>query len=87
LREINLKVKVIVLDQESSQRSTFKYGFGVSPEEPWLHLPDDAINRIYVIWDPPHLLKNIRNNLKRHNLKVLKIKKTNCNSFTTYKFF
>jgi hypothetical protein len=71
LKSIGFVVKVIVLDQESTQRFTFKSHFGVTPLEPWIHGDDTIGQKIYVVWDSPHLLKNIRNNLKKHDLKVV----------------
>jgi hypothetical protein len=57
------------MDQESTQRMVLSRFFGVTPKEPWLHL-DDHRERIYVVWDPPHLIKCVRNNLKKHDLVV-----------------
>lgn len=69
LSDVNITVKAVVLDQETTQQMVMKRFFNVSPDEPWLHV-DDACEKIYVVWDAPHLIKNVRNNLKRYNLKV-----------------
>lgn len=60
---------MVVLDQESTQQKVIKNDFKVSPGEPWLHM-NNPNNKIFAVWDVPHLLKNIRNNLKKHDLKV-----------------
>ena len=63
------QVKALVLDQESTQQSVIKKSFEVTAEESWLHgLP--YAEKVFVVWDPPHLWKNVRNNLKKHQLKV-----------------
>jgi hypothetical protein len=81
LKDIDINVKAIVLDQESTQRLTFKSCFGVTPSQPWIHEDSCESQKIYVVWDPPHLLKNIRNNLKKHHLKVFKLFFVIINSF------
>lgn len=64
---------VIVLDQESTQQMVMRKIFNVTPEEPWLH-SKDIPDRIFVVWDVPHLLKNVRNNARKYVLKVCTVK-------------
>lgn len=64
LSEVGLHVKVIVCDQGSNNRSFLQTHCKVSVEKPFFTHNDQ---KIYVVYDPPHLLKNIRNNLKKHN--------------------
>lgn len=68
LETAGIIVKVLVLDQESTQRMAIKKYFGATSEEPWLHISGDE--KIYVVWDVPHLLKNLRNTLKKYEMEV-----------------
>lgn len=72
LASIDLKVKVLVLDQESTQQMVLKKDFKVTSDEPWLHRgnDDDPSNRVYVVWDVPHLLKNTRGQIMKYFLQV-----------------
>ena len=63
LSEVGLNVKVIVCDQGSNNRSFLETQCKVSVEKPYFVHNDE---RVHVIYDPPHLLKNVRNNLKKH---------------------
>lgn len=66
LAEVGLNVKVVICDQGSNNRSFLETQCGVSAQNPYfIH----AGQKIHVIYDPPHLLKSIRNNLKKHNFK------------------
>jgi hypothetical protein len=62
LSDVNITVKAVVLDQETTQQMVMKRFFNVSPDEPWLHV-DDISEKVFVVWDAPHLIKNVRNNL------------------------
>jgi hypothetical protein len=70
LESLGLLLKVVVLDQESTQQMVMKNDFKVTPDESWLHIEEDQSIRIYVVWDVPHLLKNIRNQLRKYLLQV-----------------
>ena len=65
--EAGLKVKVVIADQGSNNRKTFDKLCKITEAEPFFCHKD---KRIYVIYDPPHLLKNIRNNLKKNGFVV-----------------
>ena len=62
LREIGLKVRAVVSVQGSTNKSLFvqKKYFGITVEQPFFY--DDG-QKIYATYDPPHLLKSVRNNL------------------------
>ena len=62
LADIGLNVRVIVCDQGSNNRSMIK-SLNVTPESPFF--ANDG-NKIFVMFDPPHLIKNIRNNFRKH---------------------
>ena len=63
LSTIGLSVRGIVCDQGSNNRNFLETHEGVSVSQPFfLHNG----SKIYVIYDPPHLLKYVRNNLKKH---------------------
>ena len=67
LKAIGLKVVVVIGDQGSNNRNLFETQLGVSTTKPYVEVGDEKVCFMY---DPPHLLKNIRNNLKKHNLKI-----------------
>lgn len=63
-----LKVISVVCDQESSQMRLWKE-LGVTPSRPFLVDPANG-HKITIIPDPPHLLKNLRNNLMKYDIHV-----------------
>jgi hypothetical protein len=64
LQEIGLCVKAVVCDQNSTNRSAFSQ-LGVSQNRPYFL--DSKEQKIHALFDVPHLLKSIRNNLLTHN--------------------
>jgi hypothetical protein len=64
---IGLTVMCVVCDQETSHLTTFR-SLNVTREEPWITMP--SAQRIYIIYDVPHLFKNIRNNLINHDFVI-----------------
>ena len=63
LTSIGLTVRAIICDQGSNNRKFLESLEGVCVDQPFfMH----AGSKIHVIYDPPHLLKNVRNNLKKH---------------------
>ncbi len=67
LDNIGLVVTIIVCDQGSNNRNLFEKQLGITVEEPYfLH----NNREVFCMYDPPHLLKNIRNNLKKHGFVV-----------------
>ena len=67
LREIGLKVTVVVCDQGSNNRRLFESLLGVTVDKPYFFYQEQ---KIFFMYDPPHLLKNIRNNFKKHGSMV-----------------
>ena len=67
--DIGLTVISVVCDQESSQRRLWRE-LGVSATAPGIHHPVTG-NLVYVLPDPVHLLKGIRNNLMNHPVQVI----------------
>ena len=63
-----MTVVAIVCDQETNQMRLMKE-LGVTPQSPFLVHPTGG-QRIAVIPDPPHLLKNLRNNLMKYDIEV-----------------
>lgn len=60
--------RAIICDQEPSHVSLFRAA-GVCPETPYIKCPSSG-RWIYVIYDPPHLLKSTRNNLLTSDFMV-----------------
>ena len=64
--EAGLVVKVVIADQGANNRKAFT-SLGITTESPFfLHNG----KKIHVMYDPPHLLKNIRNNMKKTGFVV-----------------
>ena len=59
---IGLHVKVLVCDQGSNNRQFLKSFSEVTVDKPYFFYSG---NKVYVIYDPPHLIKNVRNTLKK----------------------
>ena len=62
IKKTGLRVRVFICDQGSNNRQ-FLDREDVSPAKPYITHSDD---KIYVMYDPCHLLKNVRNNMKKH---------------------
>ena len=63
LKSLDLTIKAVICDQGSNNCSVFR-NLGVAAEKPYFyHLESE----ILVMFDPPHLLKNIGNNLLKHS--------------------
>lgn len=67
LAQIGLKVKVVIGDQGSNNRNLFETILKANVKKPYFVASE---SKIYVLYDPPHLIKNVRNNLKKHGLEV-----------------
>lgn len=61
LSDIGLTVKVTICDQGSNNRNFVHTLEGVSVDKPYF---EHNSKKVFVMYDPPHLLKNVRNNLK-----------------------
>lgn len=64
LREVKLVPKVLVMDQFTTNTKMAREA-GATTRKPYFLVDDDPV---YVMWDPPHLAKSTRNNLKKHNV-------------------
>ena len=56
-----LSVKVVISDQGSNNQNMFQTVLGATVDSP--HFEHNG-HRVYTLYDPPHLLKSVRNNLK-----------------------
>ncbi len=63
-----LEVKVIVLDQGSNNRAAY-HVLGVTTDKPYFDVDG---RRIMAFYDPPHLMKNVRNGWRRKGFFVEK---------------
>ncbi|KAL0161347.1 hypothetical protein M9458_045072, partial [Cirrhinus mrigala] len=62
LRKAGMECLVFICDQAAGNRAMLTR-LGVAKEQPFFSV--DGI-RVFCLWDPPHLIKNIRNNWRRH---------------------
>ena len=62
LKSLDLTIKAVICDQGSNNCSVFR-NLGVAADKPYFHHLE---SEILVMFDPPHLLKNIGNNLLKH---------------------
>ena len=62
-----LNVVALVCDQGSNNRSFIQHLEKVTIEKPYIM---HGNKQVFVFYDPPHLLKNVRNNLKKADLRV-----------------
>ena len=65
LDAIGLKVKVVMSDMGSNFYSWANH-LGITPEKPWF-VHNNRV--IFLMFDPPHLIKCIRNNLMKYSFK------------------
>ena len=66
LQEADVRVKAIICDQGSNNVALSTI-LNVSPEEPYFSINGE---KIFFLFDTPHLIKCVRSNLRRHMLKV-----------------
>ena len=67
LESIGFRVRVIVSDMGQSNQSLFLKRLNVTPESPYFCRDE---NKYFVMFDTPHLLKCLRNNLKKYDFEV-----------------
>lgn len=67
LHAIGLTVIIVISDQGSNNISLFETQLGVTSDRPYFHFQN---HRVFFMYDPPHLIKSIRNNLKNHGFVV-----------------
>lgn len=66
LKSLGVKVRVLVCDQGSPNRKCFS-NLGVSAENPYFDMDND---KIYCMFDFPHLIKSLRNGWLKCDLKT-----------------
>lgn len=67
LTAAGLTVKVVIGDQGSNNQSLFSTLLKATVDKPYF---EASGTKIYVLYDPPHLIKNVRNNFKKHGFTV-----------------
>ena len=67
LTAIGIQVKVIIGDQGANNRNLFETVLGASAEKLYFMFSD---SKLYVLYDPLHLVKNVRNNFRKHDFTV-----------------
>ena len=65
--ETGLNVVALVCDQGSNNRSFIQHLEKVTINRPYLKYEN---RKIFLFYDPPHLLKNVRNNLKKADFRI-----------------
>ena len=67
LHDIGVRVLVTVGGKGSNNRHLFETDLGITVNHPYFM---DGTNIVFVMYDPPHLIKNVRNKLKKHGLTI-----------------
>ena len=67
LSQLGFQVCVVVADQGSNNQSLFQSHLKVTVNKPYFTIGDQ---KIFVMYDPPHLIKSVRNNLKNNGFEV-----------------
>ena len=65
LSDIGIIVKVVVCDQGANNRALFSM-FSIIVEQPFIEYNG---TKTYFMYDPPHLLKSVRNNFRRYPIQ------------------
>jgi len=65
LHDIGVQVKLVVCDQGANNRSLFT-NLGICIEQPFVEFSG---HKVFFIFDPPHLLKSIKNNFGKYPIK------------------
>ena len=67
LLAVNIRPVAVVLDLGSNNRNMYYKHLHVMVDKPYFFIGDV---KVFVLFDPPHLLKCVRNNLKNHGFEV-----------------
>ena len=62
LRSIGLTVLALISDQGTNNQNLFETNLKMTREKPYFFLDD---SKVFLLYDPPHLLKSVRNNFKK----------------------
>ncbi|GFN82568.1 transposable element p transposase [Plakobranchus ocellatus] len=65
-RALGLKPKLVIWDQGSNNRAVTQR-LGMTSQDPYFFVDGE---KIFLVFDPPHLIKNVRNNLKKYGFTV-----------------
>lgn len=66
LQNVAVDVKVVVCDQGANNRGMFTH-FGISVQQPFIEIDG---KKVFFMYDPPHLLKSVRNNFRRYPVQI-----------------
>lgn len=66
IEKLGLNINALVCDQGSNNRSVYSM-FGVSHEKPYIIFNE---KKIFALYDPPHLIKNVRNALMKRDILI-----------------
>ena len=63
----------VVCDQGANNQRLYKKELGITPEKPYFFLEDyeKTVHKVYALFDAPHLLKSMRNNFIKYDIKFL----------------
>ena len=67
LKDIGLTVGIVICDQGSNNQNLFVRQLGVKPGKPYFFCQGA---KVYTMYDPPHLIKSVRNNFKKHGFTL-----------------
>ena len=67
LQHIGLDVRIVLCDQGPNNRCFMEKKIAISAEKPYFYINNV---KIYAMYDPPHLMKSIRNNLMKQGFKL-----------------
>ena len=67
VKPVKMRVAVIVCDQEVNHRICLA-PLGATAAKP--KFSSENGNEVYVMYDPPHLIKNVRNNMLRYDIII-----------------
>ncbi|KAK7465210.1 hypothetical protein BaRGS_00037614, partial [Batillaria attramentaria] len=62
-----MEVKVVIADQGTNNRKMFEKFCGITDDDPFFFHHE---RKVHVLYDPPHLLKTVRNNFKRTGFSI-----------------
>lgn len=68
VEEIGVRVQCVICDLEINQRLFFRLQ-GCTTSRHWITNPYDISRKLYIIYDPPHLIKCCRNALRKYDIQ------------------
>ena len=67
LKEVGITVVLLVADQGSNNRNLFQKHLNVTNDQPYFFHDEQ---KVFTMYDPPHLIKSVRNNFKKHGFEI-----------------